>query len=422
MKSSGIGGQAVLEGIMMKNGSRYSVAVRKPDNKVEVKTDEFHSVSERIQLFKVPVFRGMAAFVESLVLGIRTLTWSAGLASEEQEEKEPAKKGSKTKETFADVGVVILSILMAVVVFILFPLAISSILGKLAGSETVQLLFEGVLRILMFVVYVALISRLNDIKRVFMYHGAEHKCINCIERGEELTVANVRRQSRCHKRCGTSFMLVVMLVSFVLFMFIRVETAWLRYVLRIVLVPLIAGISYEFIRLAGNSENKVVVLLSKPGLLLQGLTTKEPDDSMIETGIAAVESVFDWRAYQEQEGIAKYLKRSKGKKKQTENKRTEQIEKLEVDKAVSTATVEELGGGKSELTSLDHLFASRPSDEKELAAAAKENQETMKKKVHAGYNTDTIHNAHDEDDDILRALDRYFVYNSESEDEKDKKE
>lgn len=422
MKSSGIGGQAVLEGIMMKNGSCYSVAVRKPDNKVEVKTDEFHSVSERIQLFKLPVFRGMAAFVESLVLGIRTLTWSAGLASEEQEEKEPAKKGSKTKEAFADVGVVILSILMAVVVFILFPLAISSILGKLAGSETVQLLFEGVLRILMFVVYVALISRLNDIKRVFMYHGAEHKCINCIERGEELTVANVRRQSRCHKRCGTSFMLVVMLVSFVLFMFIRVETAWMRYVLRIVLVPLIAGISYEFIRLAGNSENKVVVLLSKPGLLLQGLTTKEPDDSMIETGIAAVESVFDWRAYQEQEGIAKYLKRSKGKKKQAENKRTEQIEKPDVDKAVSTATVEELGGGKSELTSLDHLFADRPGDEEELAAAAKENQETMKKKVHAGYNTDTIYNVHDEDDDILRALDRYFVYNSKSEDEKDKKE
>lgn len=359
MKSSGIGGQAVLEGVMMKNKSKYAVAVRTPNNQIEVKTDEFHSMGERVPLFRVPVFRGMAAFAESLVLGIRSLNYSSDFAMEGEKDD---KEASKTQETLMDIGVVVFSVMLAVAIFILFPLFISNLLGKVIDSETVLLILEGVLRIVVFVAYVLLISRMNDIKRVFMYHGAEHKCINCVENGEELTVANVRRQSRCHKRCGTSFMLIVMLVSFLLFMFIRVETVWLRYVLRIVLIPFIAGISYEFIRLAGNSDNKVVAVLSKPGFWMQGLTTKEPDDSMIEVAIASVEAVFDWNAYQEKEGIAKRQNNKKNKKNSSGHGRKEQKEQS----AKSVITTE-----------LKNDF-SAPSDE--------------------------------EEDDILRALDKFFVY------------
>lgn len=362
MKSSGIGGQAVLEGVMMKNKSKYAVAVRTPNNQIEVKTDEFHSMGERVPLFRVPVFRGMAAFAESLVLGIRSLNYSSDFAMEGEKDD---KEASKTQETLMDIGVVVFSVMLAVAIFILFPLFISNLLGKVIDSETVLLILEGVLRIVVFVAYVLLISRMNDIKRVFMYHGAEHKCINCVENGEELTVANVRRQSRCHKRCGTSFMLIVMLVSFLLFMFIRVETVWLRYVLRIVLIPFIAGISYEFIRLAGNSDNKVVAVLSKPGFWMQGLTTKEPDDSMIEVAIASVEAVFDWNAYQEKEGIAKRQNNKKNKKNSSGHGRKEQKEQKE-QSAKSVITTE-----------LKNDF-SAPSDE--------------------------------EEDDILRALDKFFVY------------
>lgn len=396
MKSSGIGGQAVLEGVMMKNKDRYAIAVRKPDNQIEVKTDEFRSIGGRVKLFRIPILRGVAAFGESLVLGIRALTYSSGFYEEEKE-----KPVSKTKETLTDIGVVALSVVMAVAIFILLPLLLSNLLGRLIHSETVELIFEGVLRIVMFVAYVALISKMNDIKRVFMYHGAEHKCINCVESGEELTVANVRRQSRCHKRCGTSFLLVVMLVSFVLFMFIRVDMVWLRYVLRIVLIPVIAGISYEFIRLAGSSDNKVIAVLSKPGFLLQGLTTKEPDDSMIEVAIASVEAVFDWQAYQEKEGIAK--RRSSGKKKKHGNARGAEKK---------TAMSEE----KEEMASLDRVFNADAGETADETAAAAESRTGLKNRVNAGL--DASANAmmaplEEEDDDILRALDRFFVYEGE---------
>lgn len=396
MKSSGIGGQAVLEGVMMKNKERYAVAVRKPDNQIEVKTDEFHGVGERMKLFRLPVFRGVAAFAESLVLGIRALTYSSGFYEDGEEEK----AASKTKETLMDIGVVALSVVLAVVIFILLPLLLSSLLGRLISSETLKLVFEGGLRIAMFVAYVALISKMNDIKRVFMYHGAEHKCINCVESGEELTVANVRRQSRRHRRCGTSFLLVVMLVSFVLFMFIRVDAVWLRYVLRIVLIPVIAGISYEFIRLAGNSDGRVAAALSKPGLLLQGLTTKEPDDSMIEVAIASVEAVFDWQAYQEKEGIAK--RRPSGKKKKHGGTRAP-------EKKAKAAQ-------DGELASLDRVFDAGQTAAEDESAAAAESRADLKNKVHA--RMDASANAmmapvEEEDDDILRALDRFFVYEGE---------
>lgn len=419
MKSSGIGGQAVLEGVMMKNGSQYAVAVRKPDKEIEIKKDTFQSWKEKIGLFKLPVFRGIAAFAESLILGIRTLNYSASFYEEEEDTKK--KEASKTKESLMDAGVVILAVLMAVAIFILFPLFISNLLGKVIKSQTLQLLFEGILRILMFIGYVALISKMEDIRRVFMYHGAEHKCINCIERGYELTVSNVRKQSRCHKRCGTSFMLLVMLVSFVLFMFIRVEAVWLRYVLRIVLIPVISGISYEFIRLAGNSDNKLVNLISKPGLWMQGLTTKEPDDSMIEVAIASVEAVFDWQEYQTKEGIARYKvhgKKHSGKGSKGKNAMGKQEESPAVQGNIpaNASRLEPVLAEQEELASLDKVFTmpgqNVAADE---IAAAQEKQADLKQKVRAGFDVTESMSApvEEEEDEVLRALDHFFVYEGE---------
>lgn len=449
MKSSGIGGQAVLEGVMMKHGNRYAVAVRKPDKQIEIKIDEYKGIRDKIPFFRLPVLRGIAAFVESLVLGIRTLTYSSSFYEEESTENK--KEVSKAKETLTDIGVVGLSILMAVAIFVLLPLFLSQLLGQFIKSDTLQLAMEGVLRIVMFIAYVALISKMNDIKRVFMYHGAEHKCINCVENGEELTVVNVRKQSRCHKRCGTSFMLVVMLVSFVLFMFIRVDAVWLRYILRIILIPVIAGISFEFIQLAGNSENKLVNILSRPGLWMQGLTTREPDDSMIKVAITSVEAVFDWRAYQEKEGIAKYkkltakkeAKKSNGKKK-VSGKTQKDISPAIIKEAVTTERIaaehvsaEDDFAAAEEFSSLDKVLdfsaaASTAADEKnrreqplEEAVAAKERQQGLKNKVRAGHDSEIIQEMaapnEEEEDEVLRALDKFFVYKGDKADADAKK-
>ena len=204
------------------------------------------------------------------------------------------EKKSGAAESIAVGGTVALSILMAVAIFIVLPYFLSMLFSHYVLNESLLAIVEGVLRIVIFVAYVAGISAMKDIRRVYMYHGAEHKCINCIERGRELTVKNVRKSSRLHKRCGTSFLLFVMLVSIVLFLFIRVQNPLLRLGLRILLI---AGISYELIRLAGRSDNFLVRIISAPGMWLQRLTTKEPDDSMIEVAIASVEAVFDWKAY-----------------------------------------------------------------------------------------------------------------------------
>lgn len=310
MKSSNIGGQAVLEGIMMRNGSRYSVAVRKPDGEIEVCEKEYKSVFNSPFLTKTPFIRGAFNFIDSLVLGIGSLNFSAEFMEDEPNEKEktPAKelteeekiKAEKKKERADKLmmgGTVILSFGLAIALFMLLPYFLSQFFQKLTDSYFLIALIEGILRMTIFIVYVGAISHMKEINRVYMYHGAEHKCINCIEHGLPLTVENVRRSSKEHKRCGTSFMLFVMVVSILLFMFIHVSSPILRVVLRLLLLPVIAGISYEFLKLAGRSENACVNALSRPGLWLQGLTTKEPDDSMIEVGIAAVERVFDWKAY-----------------------------------------------------------------------------------------------------------------------------
>ncbi len=296
MKSSGIGGQAVLEGVMMKNKSHYAVAVRTPDGKIDVTKGDCHSIAEKCVLFRLPILRGIVAFIESLVLGMKTLTYSSGFYEEENEKAE--KKESSTKETVENVLIVLLAIVLAVGFFMILPFLLSEVLRPRIESQTVLAVIEGALRIVLFVGYVIAISMMSDIKRVFMYHGAEHKTINCVENGLELTVHNVRGQSKHHRRCGTSFLLIVMLVSIIFFLFIHIDNMWLRMLFRVLLVPVIAGVSYEFIRLAGNSDNKLVLWLSKPGLLLQRLTTREPDDAMIEVAIASVEAVFDWREYQ----------------------------------------------------------------------------------------------------------------------------
>ncbi|GFI43747.1 MAG: DUF1385 domain-containing protein [Dorea sp.] len=302
MKSSNIGGQAVLEGIMMKHKDEYAVAVRKPDGEILVNRETYKSIVHRWKkLTEIPFIRGVFNFIDSMVLGMKTLTYSASFFEEEEEVSELTEKEAQKqekKESLLMGATVVFSIVMAVAIFMVLPYFLSSLLEKYIPSYGVRTVIEGFVRIGIFIVYVLLISRMEDIQRTFMYHGAEHKCINCIEHGLPLTVENVRSSSRQHKRCGTSFLFLVLAISIIMLVLVRAETPVMRIVIRIVLLPVIAGISYEFLKLAGRSENVVVNLLSKPGLAIQKLTTKEPDDGMIEVAIQAVEAVFDWRAYE----------------------------------------------------------------------------------------------------------------------------
>ncbi|MDR2022899.1 MAG: DUF1385 domain-containing protein [Hungatella sp.] len=304
MKYSGIGGQAVIEGVMMKNGDEYATAVRKPDGTIEVKKDTYVSMGEKVKLFSLPFIRGIFSFVDSMVLGMRALTFSASFFEDDEEDLEPSRFekllerlfGEKMEKALMSM-VMAFSVVMAILIFMVFPMFLANIFKNYIKSQTVMAILEGVLRIGIFIAYIGLVSRMEDIRRTFMYHGAEHKCINCLEHGLPLTVDNVRSSSKEHKRCGTSFLLIVMIISILFFMVVRVETLPLRVLSRIVLIPVIAGVSYEFLRLAGRSDSKLVDLLSRPGMWMQGLTTKEPDDDMIQVGIASVEAVFDWRAF-----------------------------------------------------------------------------------------------------------------------------
>lgn len=300
IKPSGIGGQAVLEGVMMKNRDRYAVAVRKTDGEIEVEKGHCESLRDRYFICDLPIIRGVVTFVESLVLGMKSLTDSSKYFEDEEEDKQKEidEDKKKRREKLETTFTVIFSIILAVGIFMILPFFISELLKKVVASEKLLAVIEGVIRILLFIGYVFAISFVEDIKRVFMYHGAEHKTINCVEHMLPLTVENVRKQSREHKRCGTSFIFIVLFISIIFFIFIRVDNMWLKILYRILLVPVIAGVSYEFIRLAGKSENSIVNALSKPGMLIQKLTTKEPDDSMIEVAIASVEAVFDWKEFQ----------------------------------------------------------------------------------------------------------------------------
>ena len=313
MKYSGVGGLAVMEGVMMKNQDRYAVAVRKPDHQIDVKVENYKSTIKNEKIRHLPIVRGVVNFVESLVLGMSTLMYSASFFEDEEEdnkkknlseeERKKLEEKEKKQEKALMGGTVAFSIVFALALFFALPYFLSGFFHKVIASETLIALIEGLIRLAIFLGYIAIISLTPDIKRVFMYHGAEHKCINCIEHGMELNIENVRKSSRLHKRCGTSFLLIVMLISIVFFMFIRVDSRIQQLVLRLLLIPVIAGVSYEFIRLAGRYDNWFVNALSQPGLWMQRLTTREPEDDMIEVGIASVEAVFDWKKWQKEENV-----------------------------------------------------------------------------------------------------------------------
>lgn len=303
---SGIGGQALLEGIMMKNKDEYSVAVRQPDGKINVqKWPDETAMGKGKVLRKIPFIRGIFSFIDSLALGMKTLNYSASFYEETGDEKESAFDRFLTK-VFGDNAekvvtgfTMVISVILAVGLFMMLPYFISEWLSKFMQSETLIAVVEGVIRLLIFLLYVILISLIKDIRRTYQYHGAEHKCINCIENGRSLTVKNVMHCSRLHPRCGTSFLLIVMVITIILFFFIRVDTIWLRIVVRLLMIPVIAGVSYEILRLAGKGDNIFIKIISAPGMALQKLTTKEPDEEMVEVAIAAIEKVFDWRSFQE---------------------------------------------------------------------------------------------------------------------------
>lgn len=298
MKYSGIGGQAVMEGVMMRNGKDYAVAVRLTDGTIHTDRNKMKHDGEKVN--KIPIIRGIYSFVNSLVVGLGSLMNSASYFEDEEEKKPLTKEEQKKadrKEKVEMGGTLALSFVLAFVLFMVLPFYASKLFGYVISSEMILAVLEGIIRVIIFLLYILLIGKTEDIHRVFMYHGAEHKCINCIEQGLELNVENVRASSRFHKRCGTSFIFIVLIISIVVFMFIQSDSRLIQLVYRIVFIPFIAGVSYEFIRLAGRSENAVVNLLSKPGLMLQKLTTAEPEDDMIEVGIASVEAVFDWKEF-----------------------------------------------------------------------------------------------------------------------------
>ena len=303
MRYATIGGQAVIEGVMMRNGNDYAVAVRKPDQTIEVKKDQFIGLNARWHTKKIPIIRGVLSFIDSLVLGMSTLTYSASFFEDEEEAEKAKEKDSKSDAVFMGLTVA-LSVVIAVVLFMLTPFFISSLFGKVIKSPMTLAVIEGLIRIAIFFIYIVAISQMKDIQRVFMYHGAEHKTINCIEHGAELTPENAAKYSRLHKRCGTSFLLIVMVVSIICFMFIRVDNMALKIVLRVILVPVIAGVSFEIIQWAGRSESCLVNIVSKPGLMLQKLTTREPDLEMLEVAIASIEAIYDWRQFQAENAAA----------------------------------------------------------------------------------------------------------------------
>lgn len=318
MKYANIGGQAVMEGVMMRHKDRYAVAVRKENHEIEVKSDTHISYGKRFHVSGIPIIRGAFAFVDSLVLGMQTLTWSASFFEEEEpadaagRKKESAAEvsGKKEEESAADsdkgfmVLTVILSLALSIGLFMVLPFFISNIFRRATDSGLLLGIIEGLVRLMIFIAYIVLISRMKDIQRLFMYHGAEHKTINCIEHGEELTPENAAKYSRFHKRCGTSFLFIVMFVSIAFFLLFfqifPIESMVLKVVCRILMVPLIAGVSYETIQWAGRHDSGLVCLVSKPGFWMQKFTTKEPDLEMLEVAIASIEAIYDWREFQKE--------------------------------------------------------------------------------------------------------------------------
>jgi uncharacterized protein YqhQ len=299
---SGIGGQAVLEGVMMKNKDMYAVAVRKPDGDIAIEVDEYHGIAYGSKLLSIPFIRGIFVFIDSLILGLKSLNYSSSFYEEDDTKATKLDEGLEQvsgghENTFLMVLTTLASFAFAIGLFMVLPYLLSEYLSQFVRNTSMIAIIEGVLRIVIFILYILLISCMKDIRRLFRYHGAEHKCINCIEKGRPLTVKNVMKSSRLHKRCGSSFILFVMFISIILFFFIRVDSIPMKVLIRILLIPVISGISYEIISLAGRTDFFLVRLISAPGLLLQRLTTKEPDEEMVKVAIKSVEAVFDWKEF-----------------------------------------------------------------------------------------------------------------------------
>ena len=311
MKPSGIGGQAVMEGIMMRHKDKYAVGVRRPDHEIEIKVEDYRSVFGDSPILKKPIIRGAVSFVDSLVVGTKCLLYSAEIAGDEEDEEEKTANAALSEEELKKKKekedrqfkwllyvTVAISIVISVAAFMLLPYSVASLLRKVGASEVLVTVVEAFVKLGLFMAYMLLISRMEDIQRTFMYHGAEHKCINCVESGLPLTVENVMKSSRQHRRCGTSFLFLVMLVSiFLHFIFVLVPSYPMRLFGRLLMVPVVAGISYEIIQWAGRTDTPLALWASKPGLAMQKLTTREPTEDMAEVAIKAVEAVFDWRAY-----------------------------------------------------------------------------------------------------------------------------
>ena len=304
-----------MEGIMMRHKDKYSVGVRRPDGEIELKIEDYKCTFGNAKFLRWPLIRGVVSFVDGLVIGTKCLMYSAEIAGDEEDEEE-ARKNAALSETERAAKkekedkqfkwllyvTVTVSIVVSVAAFMLLPYALASLIRKAGASEFLVTVVEAFVKMALFLGYMFLISRMKDIQRTFMYHGAEHKCINCVEHGLPLTVENVMKSSRQHKRCGTSFLFLVMLVSICLhFIFVLVPFYWLRLLGRLLMVPVVAGISFEMIQWAGRTDSKLASVLSKPGLAMQKLTTKEPTADMAEVAIKAVEAVFDWRAYLKEE-------------------------------------------------------------------------------------------------------------------------
>lgn len=408
MRSSGIGGQAVIEGVMMKNKDKYAVAVRKPDGTIEIDKQKFNGIGSS-SIGKIPIIRGVFAFIDSLRLGMKTLTYSASFY-EEEEEKESEHKNADTekKESIVNAVIITVSILAAVGIFVLLPFFIANLLQSHIESTAYRGLIEGCIRIVLFVGYVKAISMMKDIKRVFMYHGAEHKTINCVEHGLPLTVENVRKQTKRHRRCGTSFLLLVMVISILFFLFITTSNLGLRMLFRILLIPVVAGVAYEFIRLAGSSDNVIVRILSQPGLWLQALTTKEPDDDMIEVAIASVDLVFDWKAYQlkvEEEELD--ARKEKARKEAVKASKAAVAAAMKAKKAAKIANEAKRKAG---MDIEDDFEILEVEDDEELVEAEPVANETAATKQEQIVSEPEKSNAdeEDEDDEIMSALDRFF--------------
>lgn len=298
MSKTYYGGQAVIEGVMMRGKKVYATAVRTPDGEISVEKKDNETLLGKYKLFTYPIFRGMSAFVDSLIMGTKLLMRSAVIAGED-DQVEPSKLEKKLMDKYGNKFTdymmyfsVAVSMVIAILLFFMLPVYLGSFFNRFIGGTYMLGVIEGLIRITIFLVYIFFISRMKEIKRVFEYHGAEHKTINCFESGQALTVENVKKHSRMHKRCGTSFLLIVMVVSMIVFVFVRTDDIGMRMLSRVILVPFISGISYEIIKWAGRSDSTLVKIVSAPGMSLQKLTTSEPEGDEIECAIAALISVL----------------------------------------------------------------------------------------------------------------------------------